>query len=150
MLPPALDMVLQLVATPSVSSPDDRFDQSNRGVIDLVAEWAAELGFTVRIDALPGQPGKANLIATLGKGEEAVEAWEEIGVEARLDRSRGDDLVVGKHADFRQRCANQLIQETTNARAHQEHDVDATLGSVPQGIADALDQRRQPSRIDRL
>jgi acetylornithine deacetylase len=72
MLPPALDMVRQLVATPSVSSPDDRFDQSNRGVVDLVAEWAAELGFAVRIDSLPGDSGKANLIATRGEGEDGL------------------------------------------------------------------------------
>ena len=72
MLPPALDMVRQLVATPSVSSQDDRFDQSNRGVVDLVAEWAARLGFSVRIDALPGDSGKANLIATLGEGEDGL------------------------------------------------------------------------------
>jgi acetylornithine deacetylase len=72
MLPPALDMLRQLIATPSVSSPDDRFDQSNRGVIDLVAGWAAELGFGVRIEALPGDSGKANLIATLGGGEDGL------------------------------------------------------------------------------
>jgi acetylornithine deacetylase len=72
MLPPAIDMVRKLVATPSVSSPDVRFDQSNRGVIDLVAEWAAELGFAVRIEALPRETGKANLIATLGQGEDGL------------------------------------------------------------------------------
>jgi len=55
-----------------VSSPDDRFDQSNRGVIDLVADWAAGLGFAVRIEALPGDSGKANLIATLGEGEDGL------------------------------------------------------------------------------
>ncbi|MFA9410273.1 MAG: acetylornithine deacetylase [Deltaproteobacteria bacterium] len=72
MLPPAVEMIRQLVATPSVSSPDDRFDQSNRGVIDLVAGWAAGLGFAVRIEALPGDSGKANLIATLGEGEDGL------------------------------------------------------------------------------
>lgn len=72
MLPPALEMIRQLVATPSVSSPDDCFDQSNRGVIDLVAGWAAGLGFAVRIEALPGDSGKANLIATLGEGEDGL------------------------------------------------------------------------------
>jgi len=72
MLLPALEMVRQLVATPSVSSPDDRFDQSNRGVIDLVAEWAAGLGLAARIEALPGDSGKANLIATLGEGEDGL------------------------------------------------------------------------------
>jgi acetylornithine deacetylase len=72
MLPPSIDMVRKLVATPSVSSPDVRFDQSNRGVIDLVAEWAASLGLAVRIEALPGESGKANLIATLGEGDDGL------------------------------------------------------------------------------
>ena len=72
MLPPALEMVRKLVGTPSVSSPDDRFDQSNRGVVELVADWAAELGFAVRIEALPGQAGKSNLIATLGQGDDGL------------------------------------------------------------------------------
>ena len=72
MLPPAVDMIRQLVATPSVSSPDLRFDQSNRGIIDLLAEWAAGLGFAVRIESLPGGSGKANLIAQLGEGEDGL------------------------------------------------------------------------------
>jgi acetylornithine deacetylase len=61
-------MLRRLVATPSVSSPDARFDQSNRGVVELVAEWAAELGFAARIEAVPGADGKVNLIASLGEG----------------------------------------------------------------------------------
>jgi len=65
-------MVRQLIAAPSVSSPDLRFDQSNRGVIDRLAEWAAGLGFAVRIESLPGDSGKANLIATLGEGEDGL------------------------------------------------------------------------------
>lgn len=65
-------MIRQLVAKPSVSSPDARFDQSNRGVVDLVAEWASELGFAVRIEGLPGDIAKANLVATLGEGEEGL------------------------------------------------------------------------------
>jgi acetylornithine deacetylase len=69
MLPSPVEMIRQLIATPSVSSPDARFDQSNRGVIDLVAEWAEGLGFEIRIESLPGESGKANLIATLGTGE---------------------------------------------------------------------------------
>lgn len=65
-------MVRQLIAAPSVSSPDLRFDQSNRGVIDRLAEWAAGLGFAVRIESLAGDAGKANLIATLGEGEDGL------------------------------------------------------------------------------
>ena len=62
-------MLRRLIATPSVSSPDRRFDQSNRGVIDLLAEWAESLGFVVRVEPLRAQPEKANLIARLGEGE---------------------------------------------------------------------------------
>jgi acetylornithine deacetylase len=72
MLPAPVEMIRQLVATPSVSSPDTRFDQSNRGVVDLVAEWAEALGFSIRIEALPGGSGKANLIATRGAGEDGL------------------------------------------------------------------------------
>jgi len=72
MLPPQLEMLRRLVAIPSVSSPDARFDQSNRGVAELVAEWAAQLGFAVRIEAVPGVDGKVNLIATLGEGGDGL------------------------------------------------------------------------------
>ncbi|MGB5702254.1 MAG: acetylornithine deacetylase, partial [Polyangiales bacterium] len=72
MLPAPIDMVRQLIATPSVSSPDARFDQSNRGVVDLVADWAEALGFRARVEALPGASGKANLIATIGEGVDGL------------------------------------------------------------------------------
>ncbi len=72
MLPDPVAMIGQLIATPSVSSPDARFDQSNRGVVDLVAEWASELGLSVRIEALPGESGKVNLIAALGEGDDGL------------------------------------------------------------------------------
>ncbi len=63
-----LERIQQLIATPSVSSVSPQFDQSNRPVIDLLAGWLEDLGFAVRIELLPGQPDKANLIATLGRG----------------------------------------------------------------------------------
>lgn len=63
-----LDRIRQLIATPSVSSVSPQFDQSNRPVIELLAGWLEDAGFAIRIEALPGQPEKANLIATLGEG----------------------------------------------------------------------------------
>lgn len=63
-----LDRIRQLIATPSVSSVSPQFDQSNRVVIDLLAEWLEASGFAVRIEPLPGRSDKANLIATLGEG----------------------------------------------------------------------------------
>ncbi len=58
----------QLVATPSVSSTSARWDMGNRDVIDLLAGWLSSLGFATEIIDIPGQPQKANLIATLGSG----------------------------------------------------------------------------------
>ena len=34
-----IEQLRQLVATPSVSSTDSRWDQGNRAVIDLLAGW---------------------------------------------------------------------------------------------------------------
>lgn len=56
-----------LIACNSISSVNAELDQGNRGVVDLLANWAADLGFAVEIQPL-ADPRKANLIATLGHG----------------------------------------------------------------------------------
>ncbi|WP_126455078.1 acetylornithine deacetylase [Sulfuriflexus mobilis] len=66
--PTLLQMMRQLIGTASISSVSPEFDQSNRDVIDLMANWLNTLGFTVEVLPLASQPHKANLIATLGKG----------------------------------------------------------------------------------
>jgi len=66
-LPDIVEVVRTLVAHSSVSSPDPRHDQSNRAVVDSLAEWAEGLGFRVEVMPL-ADPTKANLIATLGDG----------------------------------------------------------------------------------
>ena len=65
-IPDAVSLLRALVAEPSVSSPDPRFDQSNRGVIDRLATFAEDVGAAVEVRELPGGGGKANLIARLG------------------------------------------------------------------------------------
>jgi len=55
-----------LIGTPSVSSTNQSLDQSNLPVIHLLADWLENIGFDVTVDPLQGQPGKANLIATIG------------------------------------------------------------------------------------
>lgn len=62
--PSTLEMIQQLIATPSVSCVDPLIDQSNLAVINLLANWLNDLGFQVEI--LPVEEGKANLIASLG------------------------------------------------------------------------------------
>jgi acetylornithine deacetylase len=66
--PPLGEALAALIATPSVSSVRPELDQPNRPVIDLLAGWLADLGFAVEVRDLPGSPGKANLLATLGTG----------------------------------------------------------------------------------
>jgi acetylornithine deacetylase len=63
-----MQMLAQLIATPSISSVSAEYDQPNRALIDLLAEWSEALGFAVEIIDIPGHPDKANLIATLGEG----------------------------------------------------------------------------------
>jgi acetylornithine deacetylase len=61
-----LDMIKALIETPSVSSALPELDMSNRPVVDLLAGWLEDEGFTVEIQPLPQQPDKANLIAVKG------------------------------------------------------------------------------------
>lgn len=68
-LPNIKQALQQLVASPSISSVSPQFDQSNLGVIDLLAQWFADLGFTIEIIPLEENKNKANMIATLGSGE---------------------------------------------------------------------------------
>ncbi len=58
-----------IIAIPSISSTDPRWDQSNEAVIRLLADWFGQLGFQCEVTALPDLPGKFNLVATYGQGE---------------------------------------------------------------------------------
>ncbi len=59
------DALLQL---PSISCTQEDMDQSNLPVVHLLASWLGDLGFACEIQPIPGEAGKANLIATLGSG----------------------------------------------------------------------------------
>lgn len=60
------EMLAGLIATPSVSSVQPVLDQSNRPVLDLLADWLTSAGFQVELLPIAGHPDKANLVATLG------------------------------------------------------------------------------------
>lgn len=66
--PTLIEMIAQLVATPSVSSVDATQDMPNRPVVDLLCGWLEDAGFAIDQVPVPGQDGKTNLIATLGSG----------------------------------------------------------------------------------
>jgi acetylornithine deacetylase len=61
-------MLEQLIATPSVSSVQPAWDQSNRPVLERLAAWLDAAGFRVEWLEIPGHPDKANLLGTLGSG----------------------------------------------------------------------------------
>ncbi|WP_026186172.1 acetylornithine deacetylase [Thioalkalivibrio thiocyanodenitrificans] len=67
-LPSLNQMLARLIALPSVSSVSPEFDMSNRAVIDELAGWCEAAGFDVAITPIDGKPGKANLVATMGRG----------------------------------------------------------------------------------
>ena len=71
-IPTLLEMAEALVAIPSVSSVLPSIDQSNLPVLETLANWLKPLGFAVEILPIAGRPGKANLIATLGRGKDGL------------------------------------------------------------------------------
>lgn len=66
--PKLKEMVSGLIGTPSVSSTLPQYDQSNLAVVHMLANWLEPLGFEVAISPIEGRPGKANLVATRGRG----------------------------------------------------------------------------------
>ncbi|CAK9892279.1 MULTISPECIES: acetylornithine deacetylase [Pseudomonas] len=65
-LPSLKEQFAALIAAPSVSCTQPSLDQSNRAVIDLLAGWLGDLGFTCDIQQVT--PGKFNLLASYGSG----------------------------------------------------------------------------------
>jgi acetylornithine deacetylase len=68
-LPPVRDLLTAVVGVPSVSSVNPQWDLSNVPLIHLLAAWLEDAGFAVEVMHLGGTPAKANLVATLGRGE---------------------------------------------------------------------------------
>ncbi|MFO6424835.1 acetylornithine deacetylase [Motilimonas sp. KMU-193] len=68
-LPGFIETYRELIATPSISSTDSAWDQSNQQVITKLASWFETAGFSVEVSEIPGLTGKYNMVATLGQGE---------------------------------------------------------------------------------
>jgi acetylornithine deacetylase len=71
-IPNLTTMLQHLIAIPSVSSVNPAWDQSNAPVIDLLAQWLTDAGFAVEKHAVPGHPGKFNLVANCSKGPDGL------------------------------------------------------------------------------
>lgn len=70
--PKLVDMMGRLIASPSVSSVSPAWDQSNAAVVDHLAEWCQDAGFTVEQLPVAGYPGKFNLVASAGSGPDGL------------------------------------------------------------------------------
>lgn len=68
-LPNFSDALTQLIATPSISSTLPSWDQGNHDIIQLLATWFEQLGFSIDIQQVPTTRNKYNLLAKLGSGE---------------------------------------------------------------------------------
>jgi len=71
-LPTLMELFAQLVAAQSVSCTNPSLDQSNKAMIDLLAGWFEALGLRVEVMAIPDRPGKFNLLARTGSGEDGL------------------------------------------------------------------------------
>ncbi|TVP90933.1 MAG: acetylornithine deacetylase [Pseudomonadaceae bacterium] len=58
----------ELLQSQSISCTQPDWDQSNLGVVHLLADWLGDLGFACDIQPIADHPGKANLVATYGSG----------------------------------------------------------------------------------
>ncbi len=67
-LPPFIELYRALIATPSISATDSALDQSNEGLITLLAGWFRDLGFEVEIQPVPDTRNKFNMLASIGSG----------------------------------------------------------------------------------
>lgn len=64
--------VKQLLSLPSISCTDSAIDQGNLQVIHLLANWFENMGFHCVIQPIASHKNKANLIATLGTGNNGL------------------------------------------------------------------------------
>ncbi len=71
-LPSTLTMIRELIAIPSISCNNPQQDQSNQAIIELLATWCNDLGFNCEIVPILNYPGKFNLFATLGEGNNGL------------------------------------------------------------------------------
>ena len=71
-LPGTKQLIQQLLSTPSVSCTSPEIDQGNLPVIHLLADWFESLGFHCDIQMLDAEKNKANLVASIGKGNSGL------------------------------------------------------------------------------
>jgi acetylornithine deacetylase len=71
-IPDIEGLIKQLLSIPSISCTSSEIDQGNIPVINLLADWFETLGFHCEIQIVDQHNNKANLIATLGSGNNGL------------------------------------------------------------------------------
>jgi acetylornithine deacetylase len=66
-LPSFLEVYKGLITTDSISSTDPSWDHGNEKVIEKMAQWFKDVGFSVEVVEV--EPGKHNMVAKMGSGE---------------------------------------------------------------------------------
>ncbi len=70
--PDIKSLINKLLSTPSISCTSADIDQGNLHVINQLADWFESLGFHCEIQLIDSKKDKANLIATLGTGNNGL------------------------------------------------------------------------------
>ncbi|MDX2503393.1 MAG: acetylornithine deacetylase, partial [Gammaproteobacteria bacterium] len=71
-IPDIKSLISKLLSTPSISCTSADIDQGNLHVINQLADWFENLGFHCEIQIIDSEKDKANLIATLGSGNNGL------------------------------------------------------------------------------
>jgi len=68
-LPNFTTALQELIASPSISSTQESWDQENKEIIHLLSGWFETLGFSITIQKVPNTRNKYNMLAKMGSGE---------------------------------------------------------------------------------
>ena len=64
-LPSFLTLYNELISTPTISNvTNEKLDYSNKILIEKLASWFSDLGFTIDIQPVPNTRDKYNMLAT--------------------------------------------------------------------------------------
>ncbi|MGJ8681237.1 acetylornithine deacetylase [Paraglaciecola sp.] len=64
-----IDLYKSIIKIPSISASEDKFDQTNKPLIDLLSGLFSECGFEITIQKVPRTRNKYNMLAKIGSGE---------------------------------------------------------------------------------
>ena len=64
-----IELYRNLIRIPSISAFDEKIDESNLPIIELLGGWFADLNFHISIQAVPDTRNKFNMLARIGSGE---------------------------------------------------------------------------------